>query len=142
MLTDKLWLRMARISYTFVWLLMGCGRRAVAGIELIETMELMLCLNMLMLDSPLLIWQIYVLYSIINSSLLACCDCICALVIISHPRVSHLSVIYIIFAENICVIVIQLLVRFSLLTLSSELGPKLHSYIPFLCIYWMVVSSG
>ncbi|XP_057457844.1 flagellar radial spoke protein 5 isoform X3 [Lotus japonicus] len=38
---------------------MGCGRRVVDGAELIGMLLLMLCLNMLMLDSPLLIWLIY-----------------------------------------------------------------------------------
>ncbi|XP_028756812.1 flagellar radial spoke protein 5-like isoform X4 [Neltuma alba] len=38
---------------------MGRGKRAVDGAELMQIMQLMICLNMLMLGSPLLIWLIY-----------------------------------------------------------------------------------
>ncbi|XP_068500348.1 flagellar radial spoke protein 5 isoform X3 [Phaseolus vulgaris] len=38
---------------------MECGRPVAGGAELIGIMLLMLCLNMLMLDSPLLIWLIF-----------------------------------------------------------------------------------
>lgn len=59
-ITSALWSVMGTIHWTYAGLWMECGKQRVNGATLIGMKLLILCLNMLMLDSPLLIWLIYV----------------------------------------------------------------------------------
>lgn len=55
----------------------GMWPRVVDGVELIRTMQLMLCLNMRMPDAPPLIWPIYVIL-LTENSLYYLFMCVCA----------------------------------------------------------------